>query len=519
MAEVTPAALTIAGLTKAFGGQRALREVDFQVRSGEIHALLGANGAGKSTLIKILAGVHHADAGTIRVGGAALPGHHRRADAVAHGLAFVHQDLGLIDDLSVAENVALEVGYATRGRLIAFRATERRAASVLAQLGCLVDPRRPVGELAQDEKVMVAVARAFAQQARVIVLDEVSSSLPAPEARRLGEALKAARASGVAFVYVTHRLGEVFDLADRLTVLRDGRRVLCTDVATTGHATVVEAIVGHPVIQGEPIVRTRSRSRRPGDERLRVRGLLGPGLADPVDLDVAAGEIVAVCGLIGCGARELAAMLGGATAPAQGEATLDGRPLPLGRPHRLARAGCAYVPGDRQAEGAIFDLSVRENLFAARRGAGPDDRFVRRPRRERAAARRLTKRFAVRPVDSSERPLGTLSGGNQQKVVVGRALRTPLALLVLDDPTAGVDIGARAELHRLLAAAAEDGMAVVMASTDFDEVAEVADRAIVLGHGRVEARASGRDLTAQHLARAAYGAPASPDLRPAGATA
>jgi ribose transport system ATP-binding protein len=518
MGEVSTAVLAVEGLSKSFGGQRALREVDFDVRAGEIHALLGANGAGKSTLIKVLAGVHHADAGTVRVGGVALPAHHRRADAVAHGLAFVHQDLGLIDDLSVAENVALEVGFATRSRLIDFRATERRAAAVLAQLGCTVDPRRAVGELAQDEKVMIAVARAFALQARVIVLDEVSSSLPAPEARRLGEALKAARASGIAFVYVTHRLGEVTDLADRLTVLRDGRRVLCADVATTEHGVVVEAIVGHAVAAGERIARTpRDGQRRP---RLTVRGLLGPGLAEPLDFDVAAGEVVAVCGLIGCGARELAALLGGATTPTAGGATLDGVDLPLGRPHRLARAGCAYVPGDRQGEGAIFDLSVRENLFAARRGHGPDDGFVRRPRRERAAAGRLTERFAVRPQDSSERPLGTLSGGNQQKVVVGRALRTPLRLLILDDPTAGVDIGARAELHRLLAAAADDDdMAVVMASTDFDEVAEVADRAIVLGHGRLLAHVADADLTPGHLARAAYGTPASPDLRPAGATA
>jgi ribose transport system ATP-binding protein len=514
---VSTPALAVQGLSKSFGGQRALQEVDFDVRVGEIHALLGANGAGKSTLIKVLAGVHHADAGTVRVDGVELPARHRRADAVAHGLAFVHQDLGLIDDLSVAENVALEVGYATRARLISFRSTQRRAAAVLADLGCAVDPRRAVGELAQDEKVMVAVARAFALRARVIVLDEVSSSLPAPEAKRLGEALKTARASGVGFVYVTHRLGEVFDLADRLTVLRDGRRALCADVAASDHGTVVEAIVGHPVAAAEPVVRAR---RGGGPARLSVRGVLGPGLAEPIDFDVAAGEIVAVCGLIGCGARELAALLGGATPPAAGGATLDGVALPLGRPHRLARSGCAYVPGDRQAEGAIFDLSVRENLFAARRGGGPDDGFVRRPRRERAAAQRLTERFAVRPPDSSERPLGTLSGGNQQKVVVGRALRTPLRLLVLDDPTAGVDIGARAELHRLLAAAAdEDGMAVVMASTDFDEVAEVADRAIVLGHGRVEAHVSGSDLTPGHLARAAYGTPASPDLRPAGASA
>lgn len=496
--------LEIRGLSKHFGGHTALADVGLTLRRGEIHALLGENGAGKSTLIKILAGAIQRDAGDILIAGEAVPSRFSPADVARLGLAFVHQDLGLIDQLSVAENLALELGYARRHGLISFRETERRAARLLADVESTVSPRALVGELAQDEKVMVAVTRAVSRGARIVVLDEVSASLPAPEFDRLAESLRSAQKRGVGYVYVTHRLEEVFELADRVTVLRDGRRVATARVAETNHDQVVEWILGGALEPPGAVDNTGAHGQK--SVRLKVRDLLSPNLAEPIGFEVAAGEILGICGLIGSGTREVARLLGGAAKPARGEARLDGKPLPLGEPHRLLDAGVSYVPGSR-LEGAVSEMAIRENFFLARQ-QGPDtgDPFVRVPWRERASANRLAEKYDVRPRDAVERPLAALSGGNQQKVIFGRALRARPRLLVLDDPTAGVDVGSRVELHGFLRETVDSGTSIVLASTDFAEVASQADRVLVMRHGRVEAELTRDQLTPDGLARASYGA-------------
>ncbi|WP_432937383.1 sugar ABC transporter ATP-binding protein [Kribbella sp. CA-253562] len=510
-----PAALEVQGLTKSFGAQVALHDVDLRTEVGQIHAVLGENGAGKSTLIKILAGVHKRDAGRILLNGSEV------AEGAA-GLAFVHQDLGLIDTLSVAENVALETGYAHRLGFVSHRRTEAVVAGLLAAAGVDVDPRAVVAQLPQDQKVMVAVARALSMQARVVVLDEVSASLPAPDMARLSVALRASRANGVAYVLVTHRLDEVFDLADHVTVLRDGRVRASVPVADTTHEQIVAWIVGEqeaassvPSATGSgtadvPLAAHTATARgarhglaaTPG---LQVRDLVGPGLNAPIRLTVEPGEILGICGLIGSGTRALAGLLGGATRPVSGSATLGGARLPLGDSRKLRHAGCAFVPGDRLAAGAATTLSIRENLFLARgTSPGAHDTSVIVPSTERRLATRLATRFAVRPHGTVERHLGTLSGGNQQKVVVGRALRCNPRLLVLEDPTAGVDVGSRAELHRLIRAAAADGAAVVLLSTDFDEITALSDRALVMNAGRLTTELTGDDLTTDRLAQHSY---------------
>jgi ribose transport system ATP-binding protein len=496
------AALEIRGLSKHFGGQQALDRVDLTVRRGEIHALLGENGAGKSTLIKILAGALQRDEGEIAIDGRSVPRHHSPLEAARAGLAFVHQDLGLVDELSVAENIALELGYSTRRGLISFRATERAVARLLTEVGTDVSPGALVGSLAQDQKVMVAVTRAVSKGARTIVLDEVSSSLPAPEMSRLSGSLRAARQTGVAYVYVTHRLEEVFDLADRVTVLRDGRRVATAEVKATSHDQIVAWILGDSL----ELPGASARDERPAHQEvtLRVRELSSARLAEPVSFDVAAGEIVGICGLIGSGSREVARLLGGASAPSGGDAMLDGKRMALGDPYRLACAGCAYVPGDRAGEGAVPEMAVRENLFLARRRAA-GDRLVRIPGRERSRAAALTQRYDVRPADGSELPMASLSGGNQQKVIFARALRAAPRLLVLDDPTAGVDVGSRVQLHGFLRESAAQGSAVVLASSDFEEVASQANRALVMRDGRLAEELERERLTPERLARASYG--------------
>lgn len=490
----------VTGLTKRFSGQTVLDGIDLDLRPGEIHALLGENGAGKSTLIKILAGVIGRDAGAIRIAGHDLPARHDGHAAQAAGLAFVHQDLGLIDELSVAENIALATGYGRRFGMISMSRTRAAAAVLLRGLELDIPAGSPVGTLTQDEKVMVAVARAFSLNARAIVLDEVSSSLPGPEVDRLLASLRRLKRSGVAFLYVTHRLGEIFGLADRLTVLRDGRRVATALVADVDHDRVVSWIIGKAAHAASV---PRVSRTAPDAVRVAVDGLHGGSLAAPVSLAIAPGEIVGVCGLVGSGARDVAGLVAGAISARGGTMQLDGTILPLGDVHRLRRSGCLYVPGDRQAAGAVDGMSVRENLFLARLHRGDDDGWYRRPSTERRAAGRLAQRFRVHP-PAVDGPLLALSGGNQQKVVLARALRAQPALLVLDDPTAGVDVGSRGEVHALIRASAAAGSAVLLASTDFDEVAALADRVLVMRGGRLAAELRGTDITASRLAVASY---------------
>ncbi len=506
-----PPALDIRGLVKRYGANTILRGIDLSLRDGEIHALLGENGAGKSTVIKVLAGAVPRDAGDIDVHGAALQAHHTPSDVRRAGVAFVHQHLALFDDLSVAENVALTAGYRHRLGAISFRDTERSVARWLDEVGARFQASTLVGRLAQDEKVLCALARAFAAEARIIVLDEVSASLPAPEMDRLAVALKTAKREGTAYLFVTHRLAEVFQLADRVTVLRDGEVAMSAPTASVSHDEVVRHILGKAYVdEGPP--RT---SGRMGPPRLRVSGLLGAGLSTSVDLEIAGGEVLAVCGLVGSGTRALAKLIGGAAAPTAGVAELDGVPLPLGVPHRLAASDCAYIPGDRPRDGALGTLSIRENLFPMRRPGRSDvDGFLRPPNAERRAARDLAARFEVRPGGDVERSLSFLSGGNQQKVIFGRALRTQQKLLVFEDPTAGVDIGSRAVLYGLMHEATKAGAAVLLVSTDFEEVAAHADRALVMRDGAISAEIPVGHMAPRAaelaLATASYGPQAMP---------
>jgi len=336
----------------------------------------------------------------------------------------------------------------------------------------------------------------------VIVLDEVSASLPAPEVQRLQAAVRKAAYSGVAFVWVTHRLDELHGFVDAITVLRDGRHVVTAPADDVSDPQLVEWIVGAPLTAVAHIPQTNATNAT----RLAATGLNGPGIREPIDLRVAAGETLGLTGLIGSGAQDVARLLGGSPRITGGSARLDDAPLPLGRPRAMRLLGCTYVPGERATEGAFVALSLRENLFPARLGPGPDDRRWRAPKRERAAAQRLLDAFAVRPLQASERPLDTLSGGNQQKVIFARALRGAPKLLVLVDPTAGVDVGARAELYALIRRAADDGAAVVLASSDFEEIVNHSDRALVMVRGRVVRELAGPALTRDALAAASYAA-------------
>ena len=501
-------ALRFVGLTKRFGNSTVLREVSFDVEPGEIHALLGANGAGKSTLIKILAGVHHLDAGRIEVHGDALTSGHGPDDARSAGIAFVHQDLGLVEDLSVADNIGLQLGFERRRGLVSTRATERRVADVLAAVGADLAPDGLVSSLTRDEQVLCAIARALALEPSIVVLDEVTASLPKPEVERLSRSLRSMRRGGVAFVYVTHRLDELPDLVDRVTVLRNGTRVVTSELADLAHDDLVRHIVGTET----PVVTSSARLRDAGADaapRLVVRDLTSRGLTSPLSFEVRSGEVLGICGLVGSGTRELAQLLAGAHEPTGGTVLLNGEPLPLGRPEALARRGCTVVPGDRQREGIVTGLALRENLLPTRRAFGAWSRAgFRSPRRETRAVLGTLERFGVVPRDDPDRDVAELSGGNQQKIVFARALADRPEVAVLEDPTAGVDIGSREVLYDLVHEVAQAGSAVVLLSTDFEEVAAHSHRVLVLSHGSVVAELGGEGpVSADRLAEASYAVP------------
>ncbi|MFC5676012.1 sugar ABC transporter ATP-binding protein [Aeromicrobium endophyticum] len=501
-------ALSFVDLTKSFGSARVLRGVSFDVMPGEIHALLGANGAGKSTLIKILAGIHHQDSGRILVHGDELEPGHDPGAAKDVGIAFVHQDLGLVEDISVADNVGLQIGFEKTFGLISVRDTSRRVARALETVGATFSPDRLVNSLSRDEQVLCALARALALEPKIVVLDEVSASLPAPEMQRLATSLRSMRRTGVAFIYVTHRLDELESLVDRVTVLRDGVRSVTAQVAELTHTELVRHIVGSEpeAVLAQPLPQVAGSSAADAAHFV-VDELTTADLPMPISFEVRAGEVLGVCGLVGSGTRELAQVLAGNHRPTGGAAMLKGRPLTLGRPESLIKRRVAVVPGDRQREGIITGLGIRENLLPTRRafGAWTKAGFLR-PRRETAAVAEISEVFAVTPRDRPDRVVSELSGGNQQKVIFARALADRPDVAILEDPTAGVDIGSRAVLYRLMHQAARAGTAVVLVSTDFEEVAAQSHRVLVMSHGRVVAEFGAEDqLNADVLAEASYG--------------
>ncbi|MEU3615573.1 sugar ABC transporter ATP-binding protein [Streptomyces sp. NPDC006872] len=504
----------VRGLRKRFGGTIALDDVDLDVHPGSTLALLGPNGAGKSTLIKVLAGVHQADAGRITVDGHPLGSH-----AASRSMSFIHQDLGLVEWMTVAENIALSAGYARRAGLISWRRTRERCADALRTVAGQLDPDAPIAGLDPAERSLVAIARTLAARAKLIVLDEPTARLPAADCARLFDVLHALRVRGHAILYVTHRLDEVYRVADSFAVLRDGRLVSHGPLADHSPVRLVHDIVGGDgdgVGDGDggrdrdgvgPIGHRPAMAPAHGPALLNLDGVRTVGTG-PVGLELRAGEVLGLVGLSGAGHLELGRALAGSGPLLDGRSLLGGQPY---RPRTVAEAvgfGVGFVPGDRVREGCAAGLTVRENLLANPRAGGLSALRPLLPRRERAEAAALIERFSVRPRDS-EAPIATLSGGNQQKVMLGRWLRVDLRLLILEEPTASVDVGAKAAIHRLLDEAVAAGLAVLLVSTDFEEVASVCRRALVFVRGAVTSELSGTALTVAELTRAASAMPPS----------
>ncbi|RBQ15437.1 sugar ABC transporter ATP-binding protein [Spongiactinospora rosea] len=479
--------LVMRGIVKRFPGVRALSGVDFSVRAGEVHCLLGQNGAGKSTLIKILAGAHRPDEGTVTLGGEQV----RMAgppDAIRLGVATIYQELDLVDGLSVAENVFLGHEHATFG-FTRRRAANRAAAALLARLGHPeISPAMEVGRLAPAGKQVVSMARALSHDARVIVMDEPSAALAHDEVRGLFRVIRELTAQGVAVVYISHRLEEIREIGDRVTVLKDGRTAAAgLPARDTPTGRIVSLMTGRKVEYVFPPRRVAAF----GAEVLRVEDLTVPGVCSGVSFSVRAGEIVGLAGLVGSGRTEIAEAVYGARG-STGRVYVDGRPVRRGGVKRAVKLGMGLAPEERKAQALLLEESLARNITL-----GSLPRYSRLGwldrRRERADAAGQIKALDIRPPDP-DRPVRTLSGGNQQKAVLARWLINGRRLLLLDEPTRGVDVGARAELYAVIRGLTDAGIGVLLISSEVPEVLGLADRVLVIREGAVVHQADAADL-------------------------
>ncbi|MGN9785247.1 sugar ABC transporter ATP-binding protein [Nonomuraea sp. ZG12] len=492
-----PPTLALANVSKSFGAVRALRDVSLELFPGEAHALAGENGAGKSTLVKTLAGVHRPDSGQVLLGGEPVT-FAGPADAQQAGVAVIYQEPTLFPDLSVAENIFMgrqpRIGLGRIDR----KAMRAQAKQLFDRLGVTLDPEQPARGLSIADQQLVEIAKAISRDARVLVMDEPTAALSGNEVARLFSVVEALREQGCAILFISHRLDEIFSLCQRVTTLRDGAWIASEPVEGLTHDDLIRRMVGRDLDALYPKQDTTA-----GEVALQVERLTREGWFTDVSFQVRRGEIVALAGLVGAGRSEVARAVFGIDRWDAGSVTVDGRPLPAGSPTAAMSAGLALVPEDRRQQGLVMELSIERNigltgLRSLRRGVT----ISRAAERDRARdwALRLQLKFA-RLSDG----VGVLSGGNQQKVVLAKWLATEPSVLIVDEPTRGIDVGTKAEVHRLLSELAGQGIAVLMISSDLPEVLGMADRVLVMHEGRLTAEISRAEATEESVMSAATG--------------
>jgi ABC-type sugar transport system ATPase subunit len=487
--------LEIEGVSKSFPGVRALTDVHFRLFPGQVHALLGENGAGKSTLIKIISGVHRPDSGVIRINGQPIILNNPR-EAQAKGVATIYQELSLYPELSVAENIFL--GHAPKNRLGMLRwpEIERRAGEILASLNIHdVDVTRKVGGLSVGNRQRVEIAKALSQNARILIMDEPTASLSEADVQRLFEIVRLLRERGVGIIYISHRLEEVFMLADHVTVLRDGQYVGEKPVANVTEPELIQMMVGRTIDQLFPKLEARI-----GDPVLEVRDLRRLPMTRGVSFTLRSGEILGMAGLVGSGRSETAQLIFGIARPEAGTILVHGKPARINRPQDAMRLGMAYIPEDRGLQGLIRPMPIRPNVSLASLEKISGFRFLDFGRERRLAVETINK-LNVRAF-STEQIVNKLSGGNQQKIVVGKWLAREPRILIVDEPTRGIDVGAKAEIHRLLSELAQRGIGILMISSEMPEVLGMSDRVLVMRQGRIAAEISRADATQERVAHA-----------------
>ncbi|WP_284946180.1 L-arabinose ABC transporter ATP-binding protein AraG [Acidisoma cladoniae] len=484
--------LSLSGITVEFPGVKALKGVDLAVERGSVHALMGENGAGKSTLLKVLSGVNIPAAGTITLDGQTLT-FRSAADALQAGIAIIYQELHLVPALSVAENLMLghvprHMGFVDRGAL------RRQVLGTLRDLGEDIEPDMLVSRLSIGQRQMVEIGKALLRDARVIAFDEPTSSLSAREIENLKRIIRRLRDDGRAIIYVTHRMAEVFEICDAVTVFRDGACVAVHNtMADVDQSSLVREMVGRSI---EDIYGHRSRPF--GKTLLEVEGLIGPGVTAPASFSLRRGEVLGFFGLVGAGRTELMRLLCGARKPTGGRVQLDGKPMRLGSPRSAIRQRVAMCPEDRKSEGIFPIASVGDNInVSVRRRIALGSVFVNRAR-EDETTKTYIERLGIR-TPSGRTAIRNLSGGNQQKVILGRWLAETIDLLVLDEPTRGIDVGARSQIYDILYTLAEEGRGIIVVSSDLPEVMSISDRIVVMREGRIVGEVLRDDATPEML--------------------
>ena len=489
--------LSLSGISKSFPGVKALSEVRLDLYPGQVTALVGENGAGKSTIVKVLTGIYQPDAGQIRVDGTEVHFANAQAAAAA-GVTAIHQETVLFDELSVAENIWL--GHAPRGRfgLIDWAEMRAGAARLLASIGAKLNPDTKLRDLGIASKHLVAIARALSIDARIVVMDEPTAALSHKEINELYALVETLKAQGKAILFISHKFDEIFRIADNYTVFRDGQFVGAGRIADITEGQLVQMMVGREVNQIFP-----TRVHNVGAEVLRVAGYSHPTEFADIGFSLKKGEILGFYGLVGAGRSEVMQALFGITKPEKGACTIDGKVAVIRSTSEAISAGIVYVPEDRGKQGAVKGLPIFQNVTLPSLGRTSRSGFLRLAE-EFKLAREYTQRLDLRAA-SLDQDVGLLSGGNQQKVVIAKWLATHPRVIILDEPTKGIDIGSKAAVHEFMAELAAQGLAVIMVSSEIPEILGMSDRVIVMREGRMVAEVSGAQMTPEALVRAAAG--------------
>ncbi|HLK50040.1 MAG TPA: sugar ABC transporter ATP-binding protein [Bryobacteraceae bacterium] len=492
---------------KSFAGVRALQGVNFDLRAGEVHALVGENGAGKSTLIKTITGALTADSGIVRVAGREIA-HNNPGFARSLGIAAIYQQPSLFPHLTVAENIAWTLERGNMWRPVAWRERHRRAAELIDRAGGSIDPARLAGSLSMPEQQIVEIAKAIGAGARILIMDEPTASLSDTEVESLFQVIASLRAQGSGVVYISHRLNEIFAIADRITVLRDGESIGTKNAKEIDSAGLIEMMAGRPLASVFP-----KRELPIGEVALELRNVSsrGGGVRD-ISLSVRAGEILGLAGLVGSGRTELAETIFGLRAAGSGEILVQKKPVRIASPVDAIAAGIGYVPEDRRRHGVVLDMPIAANTSLASLPA-----ISRRGWIDRTAERALADRYVTQlriKTPSVYADCSTLSGGNQQKVALARWLAIAPKILILDEPTQGIDVGAKAEIHRLMGDLAERGIAIMMISSELPEILGMSDRIAVMNSGSVSGILARAEATQQKILTLALGhKPTGPSAR------
>lgn len=489
--------IEMTGISKAFNGNAVLKNVQFNLKDGEIHALMGENGAGKSTLMKILGGIHSNDAGEIKVDG--QPVHFKSPkDAEKHGIVIIHQELNILPDLTVAENLFLGKEKTFGFGILKNKEMDQEAQELLAKLGLDIHPKTRAGDLSVGKQQIIEIAKAIASNAKYIIMDEPTAALTDREIRTLFETIRELKAKGISFVYISHRMEEIFSICDRITILRDGQYVGERNIPETNFDEIVAMMVGRELGERFP-----ERKAEIGDVKLEVQNLTVKGLFENVSFNVRKGEVVGMAGLMGAGRTEVAETIFGYRRAHGGDILIDGKKVSIKTPIDAMKHKIGYVTEDRKTKGLVLDFSIQENVSLANLKKVSSSGVVNKEK-ETSLVNQYIQQLKIR-TSSPKQSAKSLSGGNQQKVVLAKWLGTEPEVLILDEPTRGVDIGAKKEIYQIINDLAQAGVAILMISSELPEIIGMADCVLVMHEGKITGQVSKEEMTQERIMHFATG--------------